>query len=211
MLIHTQQFKTKKDAMQYCTGLLNAGPLNEPLDSFVRAFLMELLYRHPSATEKIDCGVRGFFIRQTEYGNRCFMVLRVDGSSIDFSIPACIDGKAKSGALKFRRASRTAIRDQIVAYRDSCLEGDLIRCAASGVLLPVDEIHVDHVAPRYFETLVTAFIATNSIDVEAVEYNTNGTQCTFLDKALASRWSEYHRQQCKLRCVSKHINLARKF
>nr|MCU0649682.1 DCL family protein [Gemmatimonadaceae bacterium] len=57
-------------------------------------FLMDLLYLHSEAADKIGSGVAGFSVdRDHVYRTtRCFFVHRTDGSSTDFSFENCIKG-----------------------------------------------------------------------------------------------------------------------
>ena len=54
-------------------------------------FMMSVLSRHPNASSKIGCGVRGIYVARTSYGSPCFHALRRDGTVTDFSYRKCLD------------------------------------------------------------------------------------------------------------------------
>jgi hypothetical protein len=84
------RFEKKTDALAFMKVMLNRYRPGDAVNSDDGAFLVEALKRHPEAITKIGVGVRGFEVRQADYGTQCFFVLRVDGSEERFSYKSCV-------------------------------------------------------------------------------------------------------------------------
>lgn len=207
MIINNTEFKTQKEALDYFKNILNQCNINEIIPQHFDD-LYELLCRHPHAIEKIGCGVESFMIKPDGYGHKCFWLIRVDGTIEDFSYIISVKGKDITNELKFRKACRTAIRHQIVEYRDKYFDGKLYaKCEKTGKEIELSTCHVDHIEPMYFERIVSMFINEYSIDVDKITYDTTGTTCRLMDSELLRNWVEYHIKYAKLRCVDKQYNL----
>lgn len=76
--------------------ILHGSELGVELGVHEMEFMMALLLRHPKAAEKIGAGVLAIRTTSSKYGNRCFELLRADGSSCEFSYRACLVTKKKS-------------------------------------------------------------------------------------------------------------------
>ncbi|WP_414721043.1 DCL family protein [Streptomyces sp.] len=97
-----EHFPTKAAARARCQEILyaypgqpgtGAGQPQDVTDSAHVAFLTALVKRHPEADERIGAGIAGFKVQVSPDGKgntRCFYVIRVDGSSVDFSIRRCL-------------------------------------------------------------------------------------------------------------------------
>lgn len=62
----------------------------QPLAEPERAFMLGLLRQHPRSSQKIGCGVRDIVVGRYIGGDRCFFLIRTDGSVEDFSVPRCL-------------------------------------------------------------------------------------------------------------------------
>lgn len=92
IVVAGETFVTKKALEEKLRALLYAAPLGVELDEPAHSFLLCVLFRHPEALKKIGLGVKAFRVTTSEYKNRCFEVIRVDGSYTDFSIMSCARG-----------------------------------------------------------------------------------------------------------------------
>lgn len=88
-----QVFKTKKALEEKLKSMLHAAIPGVELDEPEHSFLLCALFRHPDALYKIGSGVRAFRVTTTEYKNRCFEAIRVDGTSVEFSYMKCARGE----------------------------------------------------------------------------------------------------------------------
>jgi DNA-directed RNA polymerase-4 subunit 1 len=93
IVVAAQTFKTKKALEEKLRAMLYAAPLGVELDEPEHSFLLCVLFRHPEALKKVGCGVKAFRVTTTEYKNRCFEVIRTDGSYEEFSYPRCVKGE----------------------------------------------------------------------------------------------------------------------
>lgn len=76
--------------------ILHDSQLGVEFDAPLHKFMLEILSRHPEAEQKVGPGVRAIRITTSKYGNRCFEVLRVDGTSAEFSYIKCLKRKRES-------------------------------------------------------------------------------------------------------------------
>ena len=63
-------------------------------------FMRQVLMLHPRAAGKIGCGLAGIRVIASKYGNRCFEVVRTDGSTEPFSVSTCLGKKKKPEAQR---------------------------------------------------------------------------------------------------------------
>lgn len=83
--VYGESFATKKALGERLREILHTAIPGVELDEPEHSFLLCVLFRHPDAVEKIGPGVRAFRVTTTEYKNRCFEAIRVDGSTMEFS------------------------------------------------------------------------------------------------------------------------------
>lgn len=76
--------------------ILHDSPLGVEFDPPLHEFMVEILKGHPEAAKKAGLGVRAIRTTTSKYGNRCFEVLRVDGTSAEFSYIKCLKRKRES-------------------------------------------------------------------------------------------------------------------
>lgn len=87
-----RQFPSKKEAREHFTNILNKHPLGTKLSNGELNDVKSLLNCHPRARQKIGCGMSSIKIDKGFVpGNRCFHIIRTDGSEEDFSIGKCIN------------------------------------------------------------------------------------------------------------------------
>jgi len=105
--------------------------LNEFVNEEHKNILNDLLKYHPYYKEKIGCGILGFKIYLTKYKNKSFRLIRVDGSSTDFSYLKCITNP--SLLTKIKHCCRSAINKDILIFKDNLFENN------SKIICPVTE------------------------------------------------------------------------
>ncbi|KAG0474855.1 hypothetical protein HPP92_014541 [Vanilla planifolia] len=71
-------------------------PINRNVTAADRKILMSALAFHPSSNAKIGTGVQDFKVGYSSghHGSKCFIVVRTDGTSEDFSYHKCVAGAA---------------------------------------------------------------------------------------------------------------------
>lgn len=203
--IGDEVFATKKAAGDRIREILYRYGIGHALGAADESFMRDVLALHPESEQKIGVGVARIEVRQN-MGSRGFWVVRTDGSATDFSFLACLTPPTHEHDV--RRALRTAVRDQVRAFRDRELVPGA-RCAVTMELLDGLEVHVDHDPP--FEDLVRAFMAARGLsfgDMAVVATADGATDTVLADHALAAEWSVYHAEHARLRLTTRHANLS---
>ena len=85
LLIGRIAFDTQNEAREFIREVLNTATWGAPLKGDIHEFALNLLDRHPRATEKIGCGVSYVTVDSDSNGDRCFYIHRTDGSKHDSS------------------------------------------------------------------------------------------------------------------------------
>jgi hypothetical protein len=208
--INGQQFKTKQQLRERIRALRDSYANNLPISQADLHFMLDLLKRHESAAIKVGCGIKEMFVRKN-MNNRGFWLRRTDGSETDFSFEMCLRDNAEPQSMKFKEACRSAIKDEIAAFKSSLFARTKCEiCPINGQPITISNAHVDHAPPWTFEKIVESFIAENGILVDAVETNCNDDGVVvneMRDKQLAARFVAHHNQRAHLRVVSKDANL----
>lgn len=219
-IVNGEIFETRKDFQDRIKKILNAYEIWDTLDEIDFRFVLGVLEMHPKFSDKIGCGAKSIIIETDKKFNktRHFTVIRLDGTSIDFSYIKCLDQKDDTALPLFRKAGRAAIAPQMLAFRikefQSYSDKDgLIMCPIKGIKVSSKEAHVDHEPPNTFDSIVMAFIKENNIDPSEIKYedsNDNEFEKRFVDKALENRFRKYHEEKAKLRITSASGNLSQK-
>lgn len=211
--VGTETFPTKKALAERIAKILEEAPLEQPLGEY-HNLLLALLRRHPAAAEKIGSGVQSFKVSVNYLGTKGFMIIRADGSQVDFSYRKCIH--APTRWEEFVTALRFAVETQVTSFKDTAFAGaEKTECALTGALLGKDEVHVDHASPDTFEALVSRFMTEERLDPDdppatrAID-NVPGRQ--LVEEGLAERWRAFHARYAKLRIVGieAHKRMSRK-
>ena len=203
-------FTTKKAAIEYMKPILNDSPIDSIIPEPGHGFLTDLLQLHPDADVKIGCGVTNFSVERNEYSQRGFRLHRLDGTSTDFSVYKCFDGKHNRKA-QVQLALRTATMQQISRFREEQLQAGENFCPFSSELLHRNNCHVDHTSPMTFDQLFNTWMNLNGLTIETVNItdsadNKQGREMT--NPLQVTSWQNFHQQNAKLRLVSIRGNLS---
>ncbi|MBA4391745.1 MAG: hypothetical protein C0399_12530 [Syntrophus sp. (in: bacteria)] len=208
-------FPTKKEAKELYSNILNRIDLGQHLEGEDFDYVMALLLNHPYAEDKIGVGVEAIKVDTGLHSaNRCFHVVRTDGSIEDFSIGKCIDGD-HSDFHKFCIACRKAVENDIRAYKrkyfaDNADSNEMIRCQSGGQRVSYDDSHVDHREPFTFSSIVHFFCKAKGLDTGAIKYKTEGKYGNeFADSSLTESFRDWHKENAKLRVVHSKTNLSK--
>jgi len=196
------RYTSKTSVSKHAKAILRSGVVSEA-DA---RFIMDLVKEHPHATEKIGKGIVNVRIgKNPAYGSPEFWVDRCDGSSTNVGIGQCVH-PVKQCTL-FRQACRTAIQDQIDAFR---LAQDFtgLTCPMTGDIILPTYCHVDHHEPQ-FEMLVRMYLGEYKINADLVplEKSSSGTVSFKEDDGT---FAQFHRDHATLRILSPEGNLTRK-
>lgn len=199
-------FPSKAVLLEFLQSLWEESPVGEPLNPDDAMVVSDLLALHPRAEDKIGCGVKYLYVGISPDGsNRCFYVMRLDGTSTDFGTKKCFDGD--SHVAMFKSACRAAVGQQIQDFKRDFLASPKGReLVAAGEL-----IHIDHASPT-FDHLVGRFYESLGIPVREIRFNgigdENSSSVTFQEPQLSSRFADFHRRYAALEGVTKRHNLS---
>ena len=208
-------FATKAALTDRARLVLTRTPDGQPVDETDTEFLVALFQHHDEWVAKSVGGIREITTQTTIHGTRCFVLRRSDGSEIDISFPHAIRliPSARTADLlpqalrDFRSAARSAIRSQVVAYRDETLQRAQ-QCPVTGELVTRTNASVDHESPNTFDALVFAFCKEHGIDPLKIRIGSEGgVVAVFEDEDLLRRWQSFHQRNATLRLVSRLGNL----
>lgn len=215
-LIADEEFKTKEDIKERCRSILADTPdeLKVKNGKDIK-FLFELFKYHDEWAEKSSGGVLQISAKTTEHNTRCFNLVKVNGSEIDISFNHAVrlipTNRTKSlthqSLINFKNSARTAIKNQIKEFRDAKLKLNT-NCVITGELLHHGSSAVDHISPHTFDKLLFDFCAINKINpIKEEVLSREGVIAEFQNKELEDLWKNYHRDNAKLRLLSKTGNL----
>lgn len=93
--LRTRKFEKAGDATAFFAAMLNRYEIGDRVSLEDAADLAALLERHSEYDEKVGNGIAAFEVNVPpddvpQFSERCFWVLRADGSKIDFSIGHCL-------------------------------------------------------------------------------------------------------------------------
>lgn len=213
--INDEDFPTKDDIRNRCRDILAKTPDGMEVAEADADFLYGLFQYHDEWADKSGVGVAAITTQTTPHGTRCFALRRHCGTEIDVSFPHSIklipstrgQNRQPQRLLDFRAGARTAINQQIRAFRDGAL-GAASLCPVTGEPVGRGNAAVDHVAPRTFDQLLYDFcLATHTNPLNVVVGSLNGVIATIDDALLCAAWEQYHLAHAQLRLISKTGNL----
>lgn len=217
-------FRTKSEITDHCRQILHLTKDGKAVAEEARRFLIDLFSRfheqwHHKAQGHETKDIHFFVQESKPHKTKHFVMRKADGAPLgddaddDISfghtikrIPSSRSAKADPHAQQrkdVRDAARSAVIDQIWAFRDAHLVGGPL-CELTGQRISRDNCDVDHRAPLTLNRLLEDFIRLNGIDIIAVDVGSrHGTEAVFMDKSLEARWQRYHQEHADLRLLSK--------
>lgn len=201
---------TKEHITKECQRILRSTPLNgcvENQSDF--EFLLSLFQCHSEWDIKQGGQkIKRIEVRRTDWNNKCFWLVREDGTGTDISFKACLKSITKEENVK--RACRTAEDPRILEYKRS-LTFPRICTISHEVLNSLKDTHIDHYDPD-FDVIVNEWAELHggyyelSKHVNMVEDDSIRTE--FVDPKLSESFAEYSKNRGKIRAISKRANLS---
>ena len=98
VVLATRYFDRVGEAKAFFSAMLQSYKIGEQVTAADAADLSALLDRHDEREQKIGGGIAGFKVDipprdVPQFSDRCFWIIRSDGSEIDFSIGHCLESK----------------------------------------------------------------------------------------------------------------------
>ena len=212
--IHGKYFPTKAVLQNKIRTIRDSYADGESLSNDDFEFMSEVLEGHPEYKTKVGGGLKSMFVSTNPlYRNtRCFWLVRIDGSSTDFSFVECLTPTLHK--KKFFRALRTAIEPITMEFKKQFFakRTEPYYCPYTGEELHEIGSHVDHKAPNTFQELVEKFIREYAIDVDCIQIGgdveDNTYQNTLVDDGLRQKWIDFHNAHAELQIISRTANLS---
>lgn len=181
------------------------------------AILRDLIELSPEKAEKVGPGIRYFEVRRNGIGlkGQGFVIVRVDGSAVDFSYRRMITGKVITPRENFIRACRHAVQPFINEEKERFFaEAERPTCCITGDKLKKEECEVDHAPPYTFALIVEGFVAMNRIDMDdpdLVYKPKDGASVVHVlpmlaDPMMRDRFIQFHNTYARLRVISIRAN-----
>jgi hypothetical protein len=99
IVLKTRTFEKHGDGTLFFQEMLGRYEIGERVSNEDAEDLEALLERHDDRDGKVGSGINGFEVnlppdeKGHQFSERCFWIIRVDGSKIDFSYPHCLKRK----------------------------------------------------------------------------------------------------------------------
>jgi hypothetical protein len=158
-------FRTKKERSRKISETLQGQPIGVPLTDDDLEFVLAIFDLHPGKIEKLAGRViKSIVVRRNDYEGhteRCFYIVRDDGSEIDFS--AYVPFWTQSQRLRHNlvSAARRAIHPTRARYKESHFAGeDTAICEVSGRTITWDEADVHHDGDWSFDRILIEWMKT---------------------------------------------------
>ncbi|MFG1880163.1 DCL family protein [Sphaerisporangium sp. NPDC049003] len=208
--IGVRRYPTKGAAEEAIRGVLSRYEVGDVVNQEADDLLLrDLLDMHPEADAKIGSGVDCFRVMRTPRGNyKGFLVVRTDGSSIDFSYQSCL--KPPTHEQRVKAAMRTEVRPQVNAFFELRKSAGTLVSDQSGTPLATDGTHVAYFrGPSFLDIAVQFADAAGGWDVFQLTPTTEPGLAVFADSGLAARWHAFHREHAILGLLSAAENRRR--
>ena len=206
IVVNGQEFKSQGQLKEFVRQIIDRHDDGAVLNLSDLSFCKSLLERHPDSLVKIGVGVKSIKVSVTPpWKTKGFILMRTDGTEIDFSFRACVSSAAMSHGQKIKKAARTSIHSQVVLFKKANTFGGLLRCAVTGEYLKWDECDIDHY-PIPFADLFDRYIAITGLNLKEIKITENHGVWHFDDSGIESSFQSYHLENAGLRPLRSTLN-----
>ena len=206
IVVNGQEFKSQVQLREFVRQIIDRYNDSDVLNLADSSFCKSLLERHPDSLVKIGVGVKAIKVTVIPpWKTKGFILIRIDGTEIDFSFRACISSSAMSHGQKIKKAARTSIHLQIASFKKANTFDGLLRCAVTGEYLKWDECDIDHY-PVSFADLLDRYLATAGIDIKDIKITEKYGVWRFDDSTIEASFRSYHLENAGLRPLRNTLN-----
>jgi hypothetical protein len=210
-------FPTRKAASEHFREILWGRPRYARLTEPDHTHLRWLVERHHEYVQKAGAGIDYFIIVDTVYSAVGFNIVRIDGSTVDFSYITALDGQAPSAMRETLAALRWEVTDDILRakadyFRQHANADGTVACAITGQRITWKQSHADHAPPFFFRTLADTFLTARNITLTPDLLKPSADHQIMqrlADRALAEDWRAFHHKLANIRVVKAYENTAR--
>lgn len=218
MAAHTKggiTFQNKEKLVNYIRFILYNTLPNEPLKGKWFDVMDDVLRGHQNYLQKVGKGsyAIGVQVCPVNPNNRCFIVIRENGSITDFSFYKALTSKSHSSEVK--AALRNIVKDQAIQYKKDYFENNAVGkyciCPSTGLKITMKSSHLDHY-PKQFDEIVSEWLKLNKLklgDIKLESSKDNQVVKSLVDNKLSENFYEYHLKVAEYRVVLSQVNLQR--
>jgi hypothetical protein len=211
----TKNFKNQKEAIAFFKPMLYRQKVGEKVNENDAFYLNELLKRHDEYKQKIGVGIDHFTTMIAPHGTTCFKIIRLDGSSTDFSYLHCIRGGSPKRKTEIYKAFRSVVRFDLLNARHKYFaknkdQDEKVLCPITKERIGISEGQMDHQAPLTFQVIVETFLKIKKLNYDDVPISTgrdNQTSPEITAPRLAEDFRQYHNEIAEIAFVKTKINL----
>lgn len=198
----------KKQKTEKCREILYRYSVNENIsnDEDIQ-FLLSIFENHSEWDLKKGKGIKSISVIKNQF-NRCFQLNRIDGTFTDISFIHSITNHSKIAIIK--KACRTAIRKNIVEFRNDNVLYGISVCPITYEVLTKENTHIDHY-DLTFDSMFNLWMSIQNFDFifsKVNQTNDNSFVTCFTDNSIINDFIIFHNTHSKLRAVSKYANLS---
>lgn len=198
---------TKTYKQNKCREILHKYNPGEIVNNSDLFFLISVFENHSEWDKKKGEGILNISIGLAQFGTRCFIINRTDGSSTDISFLKAITNPSEDSDLK--KACRSAIQCEIDKFKDENLQYGITRCAITNEILLPNDTHIDHYDLTFSE-VYNEWIKYQNKKYLVSKLNKsvdNETETYFIDDKINYDFRIFHNMNTHLRAVTKYANL----
>ena len=182
-------FKNKTEAKRFFSALLKSHGVGDVVTCPELRWLLTL---HPDAQRKVGVGVRDFVVYRNKDKTVGFAVVRVDGSTEDFSFHKCLASKEQLLSM----VCREVVKNDVWAWVDAQPK---VVCSLTGKILTRAEAHVHH-SGKTFLSIVREFAASHVVEWDGSR----------LSKRDEQSFRRFHADRARLQFVEARAHLGLK-
>lgn len=187
-------------------------------------FILELLKYHVRYEEKVGCGIDKILLRKNTYGKLGFMIIRKDGSEVDFSWVKIIkymneksdqENKRDYILASLIKACREAVKYDIRCFKLNYFkkygEDGVALCQETGEMIDYTQADVHHSVVS-FKEIVEEWLNVFSVNIFNVKiggYEDMSDTHYFIDKDVENCFRKFHNQKAKLIIVNKQVHTSK--
>lgn len=199
---------SKEKLKQRCREILNKYKVGDKVNYQEQDFLISVFENHENWGQKKGVGVHYISIMKNSF-NKCFQLVRFDDTRTDISFMSSI--KNNTALQNIKKACRSAIRPEIVKFRNENVIFGVTKCAISGEILTKKNTHIDHYDFTFNE------VVNKWLDLypKGYKFEINKSTDNCVDTFFVNKWTrdsfiDFHNNNTHLRAVTKDVNLKRK-
>lgn len=201
----------KKEKKQKCKDILYS---NKEISKEDKFFLINVFTNHREWDLKKGVGVKHIYVdnakHQKSYNQKCFYIVRNDGTVTDISYNKSIHPPSKLTDIS--TACRYAVKEEIENFKKQNIIFGISKCAITNTILKYDQTHIDHY-DLDFKDLVKNWLKEKDISEIFKSINTTKDltfETFFTKQELNNSFIEFHNNNTNLRAVTANSNLTRK-